>query len=444
MFSTSSASITETGNVRQINEDAVVETGNLFAVADGMGGHQAGEVASNLALSIIQQYIEDNLGLISGEKLVEKAITAANATVHLRASTSSKFRDMGTTITLLYREGDTAYLGHVGDSRAYLFRRGGLSQLTRDHSLVAKLVEEGEITEEQARHHPQRNIILKALGLEPRVDVDVTSVKILPRDVFLLASDGLTGLVEDTSIAQVLAEETEPGAAARRLVAMALEAGGTDNVSVVIARFGESTTIVPVKGAAPAVTEEETRPGVDAVPLERKARNRSLRRWVIAITVILVVLGGALAAGYYFYNRTYYVGASKGKVALYHGFPFWGLASNEMTTTVELKYLPESLRRRVESNLETDSREGALNTIKSLEAEVEKNSVLVPAVEGMKFTEARDSLEKVGLRAESELVSRPNVSADTVINQDPVPGTRVGKGSGVKLQVVMPGQPGEV
>jgi serine/threonine protein phosphatase PrpC len=149
--------------VRQINEDSVLETGNIFAVADGMGGHQAGEVASALAISVVGQYIEDNIGLISAEKLVEKAAGAANAAVYTKASSSARFRQMGTTLTLMYREGDTAYIGHVGDSRAYLFREGGLKRLTQDHSLVATLVRDGEITEEQALHHPQRNIILKAL-----------------------------------------------------------------------------------------------------------------------------------------------------------------------------------------------------------------------------------------------------------------------------------------
>jgi len=144
----------------------------MFAVADGMGGHQAGEVASSMALSVVGQYIEDNIGLISPEKLVEKAASAANAALYTKASSSTKFRQMGTTLTLLYREGDTAYLAHVGDSRAYLFREGQLKRITRDHSLVATLVEEGEITEEQARTHPQRNIILRALGLEPQVEIE--------------------------------------------------------------------------------------------------------------------------------------------------------------------------------------------------------------------------------------------------------------------------------
>jgi len=202
-----------------------------------MGGHQAGEVASSMAIGVVGQYVEDNLGLISGEKLVEKAMSAANAAVHGKASSSAKFRQMGTTMTILYREGDTAYIGHVGDSRAYLFREGSLRRLTRDHSLVATLVEEGEITEEQARHHPQRNIITKALGLEPQVEVDLTAVKIEPGDVFLLASDGLTGLVTDDRIAEVLASGGEPAEQTRRLVDMALEGGGTDNISVVIVRI---------------------------------------------------------------------------------------------------------------------------------------------------------------------------------------------------------------
>ncbi|HEY5532533.1 MAG TPA: Stp1/IreP family PP2C-type Ser/Thr phosphatase, partial [Candidatus Anoxymicrobiaceae bacterium] len=255
MYDIASASLTDTGKVREINEDSVLEAGNLFAVADGMGGHQAGEVASDLALSLIGQYVEDNLGLVGGEKLVEKAVSSANASVHQKARSSAKYHSMGTTVTLLYREGDTAYIGNVGDSRTYLLRAGSLRRLTRDHSLVQALIDEGEITEEQARNHPQRNIIIRALGLEPQIDVDVVSVKIEPGDEFLLASDGLTGMVDDAGIAGVLVENSEPVAAARALVDLALAAGGNDNISVVVVSIKESATVVP-SHAGPGEVEQ--------------------------------------------------------------------------------------------------------------------------------------------------------------------------------------------
>ena len=447
IYSITSSSITETGKVRQINEDAVLETGNLFAVADGMGGHQAGEVASDMALGVVGQYIEDNIGLISGEKLVEKAASAANAAVHTKAQSSAKFAQMGTTLTFLYREGDTAYIAHVGDSRAYLFREGVLKRLTNDHSLVATLVAEGEITEEQARVHPQRNIILKALGLEPQVQVDVMSVKIQPNDVFLLGSDGLTGLLTDEQIAGVLAAGSDPPASARRLVDMTLEAGGTDNISVVIVRIAESSTVVPVKGARAAESAGDGPGEVDgAIPGEagantRGARKRRLTIWIVACVVIVALLGVGFGVAYYFYNRTYWVGVRDGKVTLYRGFPFWDMATVEQKTDVDVQFLPEAMRVRVEGKLEPESKRNALKTIATLKREAEKNSCLVPDVQGKKFIVARDQLEAIGLHAVADLVSRSGIAADLVIDQEPVPGTRVGKGSTVKLKVVMAGSP---
>ncbi len=410
-----------------------------------MGGHLAGEVASSMALGVIGQYVEDNIGLISGEKLVEKAAAAANAAVFQKASSSSRYRQMGTTLTMLYREGDTAYIAHVGDSRAYLFRAGALRRVTRDHSLVAKLVEEGEITEDEAMHHPQRNIILRALGLEPQVEVDVSAVKIQPGDVFMIASDGLTGLVPDLSIASTLSEPSDPERWARLLVDMALEAGGTDNISVVVVRILESETVIPVRGARPLDVDANGLPGPGSTPpaaageKDRKVRRRRLRNWLIAGVVVLALLASGFSVAFYFYNRTYWIGVKEGRVTLYRGFPFWDLASVEEQTDIEVTFLPEVLRRRVQGKLEPESKREASKTLASLEREAEKNSSIVPDVQGKKYPSAKEALEKLDLRAEPELVSRTGMAPDLVIDQDPVPGTRVGKGSPVKLKVVMAG-----
>lgn len=436
--------------MRQINEDAVLETGNVFAVADGMGGHQAGEVASSIALGVVGQYIEDNIGLIAGEKLVEKAAAAANAAVYQKASSSSKYKQMGTTLTVLYREGDTIYIAHVGDSRAYLFRDGALKRITRDHSLVATLVEEGEITEEEAMHHPQRNIILKALGLEPQVEVDVSAVRIQPGDVFVVASDGLTGLVSDVEIGAALSEPLGPEGWARKLADMALDAGGTDNVSVVVVQILESTTVIPVKGARQLDENANglarpSEPSASASEASRQERRRRLTIWLGVGAVVLVLLAGCFGVAYYFYNRTYWVGVKDGRVTLFKGFPFWDLASVQDQTDIKTSFLPDDLRIRVESKLEPESRSEALKTLASLEKEAEKNSSLVPDVQGKKYPAARQLLEQTGLRAEPVLVSRTGMAADLVIDQDPVPGTRVGKGTAVKLKVVMAGsKPKEV
>ena len=441
IYSITSYSITETGKVRQINEDSVLERGNMFAVADGMGGHQAGEVASSLALSVVSQYIEDNIGLISGEKLVEKATSAANAAIYTKASSSAKFRQMGTTLPLLYREGDTVYLAHVGDSRAYLFREGELKRITRDHSLVATLVEEGEITEEQAQVHPQRNIILKALGLEPQVEVDVSAVRIQTGDVFLLGSDGLTGLVRDPDIARILAGEGGPEQWSRLLVDAALAAGGTDNISVVLVRIMESETVVPVRGARPVTDITDRPPGIATRESAPPRDRRRMRNWLIVCAVILAVLLAGFGTAYYFYDRTFWIGSHDGKVTMYRGFPFWDMAVVDKQTDIDVNLLPDALQRRVEGKLVPESRRNALKTLDTLKNEAMKNSSVVPDVEGKKFTVARDMLEAVGLRADPELVSRTGIAPDLVIDQSPEPGTRVGKGTMVKLKVVMSGSP---
>jgi serine/threonine protein phosphatase PrpC len=445
VYSITSASLTETGKVREINEDAVLEAGNIFAVADGMGGHQAGEVASDLALGVIGQYIEDNLGLIGGEKLVEKAVQSANATVHQKAESSAKYRAMGTTVTVLYREGDTAYIGNVGDSRAYLLRGGNLRRLTSDHSLVAALIEEGEITEEQSRSHPQRNIILRALGLEGQIEVDVVSVRIEPGDEFLLTTDGLTGLVEDKEITAILAQDADPVTQAGRLVDAAMQAGGTDNISVVLARFMESNTVVPARAAKQEEPQSDTGEGQDSSASATKGRRRWNRGriliWTVIAVVLVVILGSAFGAAAYFYNRTYYVGAKRGNVTMFKGFPFWDLGTVVKRTDTEVRFLPEVLRRRVEGKLDPQSRSEAEKTLKWLEREAAKNSVVVPSVTGKKYSEVKAELEKLGLRIELDLVSVQNVPSDTVIEQDPAPGTRMGVGSQVKLKVNMQGAP---
>jgi PPM family protein phosphatase len=442
VYSIASASLSETGKVREINEDAVLEAGNIFAVADGMGGHQAGEVASDLALGVIGQYIEDNLGLIGGEKLVEKAIASANATVHQKAESSAKYRSMGTTVTVLYREGDTAYIGHVGDSRAYLFRGGRLRRLTKDHSLVATLIEEGEITEEESRNHPQRNIILRALGLEQQLEVELVSVKIEPGDEFLLATDGLTGLVSDEEIAAVLGRGEEPVSLAGQLVDMAMQAGGTDNISVVLAHFKESDTVVPssaaVKDGREPVNGEGSVPFPDAGGRTRWNRRRMVK-WASVTVALLVILGTAFGVAAYFYNRTYYVASREGNVTMFKGFPFWDLGVVAKQTDIEVRFLPEVLRRRVEGKLDPQSRSEAEKTLKWLQREAAKNSVIVPSVTGKKYAEVKGELEKLGLKPVLNLVSVPNVPGDTIFEQDPAPGTRLGVGSEVKLKVNMKG-----
>ncbi len=221
---------TDVGKVRKVNEDAAFIGDGLCLVCDGMGGHQAGDVASNLAVDVI------STGLTNEKPSVGTLLTTiarANERVYQRAQSDRKYRGMGTTLTALWADGDQMILAQVGDSRAYLLRDGKLSQCTHDHSLVAELVRMGSITQEEARVHPQRNLITRSLGTEPRVDADIFEIARRSGDRWLLCSDGLTGHVSDDELAARLSKESLYDAA-DSLMALALDRGGTDNITLLI------------------------------------------------------------------------------------------------------------------------------------------------------------------------------------------------------------------
>jgi PPM family protein phosphatase len=219
------------GRRRRHNEDAYVVQPPLFAVADGMGGAKAGEVASALAADAVQESGNDGE---SGEARVASLIEEANRRVFRRASEDREASGMGTTMTVALVEGDEVAIGHVGDSRAYLIRDGRLEQLTDDHSLVAELVRSGKLTPEEAETHPQRSVITRALGTEADVDVDTFSVQAAPGDLFLLCSDGLTSMVDDETILDAVEQNrADLREAAKALVSAANRGGGEDNITVV-------------------------------------------------------------------------------------------------------------------------------------------------------------------------------------------------------------------
>src|SRR5437868_5499309 len=196
-----STAVTDTGRKRRHNEDSYVCEPPLFAVADGMGGAQAGEVASGLAAAALR---EDRPEDATGEDRLTALIQEANRRVYKRSSEDAAASGMGTTMTVALVEGDTVAFGHVGDSRAYLIRDSKLEQVTEDHSLVAELVRSGKLSPEAAETHPQRSVITRALGTDPDVDVDTFSIETLPGDLFMLCSDGLTSMVEDDVILRTI------------------------------------------------------------------------------------------------------------------------------------------------------------------------------------------------------------------------------------------------
>ncbi|HVM56016.1 MAG TPA: Stp1/IreP family PP2C-type Ser/Thr phosphatase [Gaiellaceae bacterium] len=222
---------TDTGRRRRRNEDAYVVAPPLFAVADGMGGAQAGEVASRLAAAVLS---DTDAGSLTGTERVTSLFQEANRRVYERSAADPAVSGMGTTMTVALVEADEVVIGHVGDSRAYLLRDGRLEQLTDDHSLVAELLKSGQLSAEEAETHPQRAVITRALGTDPDVDVDAFAVHARPGDVFLICSDGLTTMLDDDEILALLQRyHDDLPRAAKALVAAANRSGGEDNITVV-------------------------------------------------------------------------------------------------------------------------------------------------------------------------------------------------------------------
>ena len=261
--------LTHTGRKRRHNEDAFVLRPPLFAVADGMGGAQAGEIASRIATEALMS--EDTDG--GGVERVVGLVQSANRRVYERSREDSAVSGMGTTMTVALVEDGNVTIGHVGDSRAYLIRDGRLAQLTEDHSLVQELIRSGKLTPEEAEHHPQRSVITRALGTDPDVDVDTYTVEPQPDDVFLLCSDGLTSMVGDDVILRIVEEHrTDLDEAARQLVASANKGGGEDNITVVFFAIAPEGDTAPAPAAAPrreptpAADDEDTLSGIERVP----------------------------------------------------------------------------------------------------------------------------------------------------------------------------------
>jgi protein phosphatase len=258
------AGITDTGRRRRQNEDAYVCEPPLFAIADGMGGAQAGELASRVAAAAIEETAIE----VSGEEGVVAIVRRANARVFERALRDPAVAGMGTTATvaLVDEEAGTIALAHVGDSRAYRYRDGALEQLTSDHSLVGEMVRSGRLTEDEAAVHPHRSVITRALGTEPDVEVDTSTIDASPGDLILLCSDGLSAMVRDDEIARVLEGSSgDPAAATEALVRAANAAGGDDNVTVVLFELveGEPLPRIPREVVAAGGTS------IDAIDLER-------------------------------------------------------------------------------------------------------------------------------------------------------------------------------
>ena len=261
---------TDPGRKRRLNEDAYVVEPPLFAVADGIGGAQAGEVASGLTVAALREGEGEGQG--AGEQHLTDLIQEANRRVYERANEDATAAGMGTTVTVALVEDGVVSIGHVGDSRAYLIRDGRLEQLTDDHTLVAELVRSGRLSPDEADVHPQRSVITRAIGTDPDVDVDTLRVETKPGDLFMLCSDGLSDMVSDSQILSIIEESRDNlKGAAQALVRAANKGGGDDNITVIFFEVGQADEPLEETARYPVLTDEpgedeETLDEVDGVP----------------------------------------------------------------------------------------------------------------------------------------------------------------------------------
>jgi PPM family protein phosphatase len=332
----------DTGRQRRSNEDRAFEQAPLFAVADGMGGARAGEVASKIVVETFSEGLPDSG---SDEERLATAVREANRRINDLAQEDPDRAGMGTTVTAVYVGRDAISVAHVGDSRGYRFRDGELERLTTDHSLVEELKRRGRLTEEEAEEHPQKSVITRALGPEARVEVDTLTYPAKPGDIYLLCSDGLTGMVSEDGIARILGEAGSLRDAGQTLIREANEAGGRDNITVVLFRLEEVAGAAEpdddrpteIGMAAPSAEQVEearaaaapprrtmplpARRGGEEKPRRRRRRVRGLGPALVVLAIVAILAAGTWAAS----RAVYFVGTdSDGFVTIYRGLPYNG------------------------------------------------------------------------------------------------------------------------
>jgi PPM family protein phosphatase len=381
---------TDIGQVREGNEDAYLVVAPLYAVADGMGGHRGGEVASSLALETVQQLFERQEGTLADQ------VAQANRAVYDRSRSDRSVSGMGTTLTAALIDGSEVHLVHVGDSRAYLLRDARLRQLTEDHTLVHRMVVEGEITPEEAETHPHRSILTRALGVDESVQVDEGDVQVETGDRLLLCTDGLTGMVPEEQIQEIMLDAADPQEVVDRLVKVANRAGGIDNITAVVLDFAEDgggsgateesaihqqhTVERPVPEAAPSRIESlsTSRPSLPAVrPKPASPRSNRGRKAGIWAGVTISVLVLALVGLRLFLDTQWYVGVSNGRVAIFRGIPseVAGFELHSVVVETSLSAAKAEAQfawRGLPGGITTDDREGANAVVEQIRRDLER------------------------------------------------------------------------
>ncbi len=419
------AALTHAGKVREINEDNFYADGSVFIVADGMGGHQAGEVASTMAIETFLASFAQRLQDAEIPQAIENATREANQAIFREASKSSDKEGMGTTFTVAVFQGREFYLGHVGDSRAYLWKDGELEQLTEDHSLVAGLVRSGRITQAQAIHHPQRNIITRALGIDEEVQVDIFEAAVPERGYLLLCSDGLNGMVSDERISEILAGDAGLDDLAGKLVGEAVNRGGSDNITVTLA---DLATYDPEQDSATArLFRQEEEEGKEAGDGESRSRFNWRPAAIVLMAVSVLVILAALFFVPYLKNRSYFVGINEhSAITLYRGFPWKPLGINlkdaQETSNAAVDNLP-GYKQDTLRHPSTLDQEGAKVQFRSLTQEALTHQ-RVPDLMGLSWETARDRATECQLQLSYQGEGEPVPDA-LVIEQNPAAGELV-------------------
>ena len=351
-FEGSAVAISHTGKVRSNNQDSGYAGSNLFIVADGMGGHAGGDVASALAIARLQELDQAFPSTQSAERALRAAIHETAGDLISMTKRRPELTGMGTTVDAILMVDDYAVIGHIGDSRIYLWRDDELTQITTDHTFVQRLVDSGRITPDEARYHPRRSVLMRVLGdQDPNPELDTFVMQTQPGDRWLLCSDGLSGVVNEAHMQKVLAQGVPPGRTADLLLKQALDGGAPDNVTMVIvdvggahpaffaaativgsaanpvgieipaARAGRASWLHPQRGAANEPTHFEPAPEFLEELIEEDRRRARRRRisWIAGLLVVLIGIGAALTLGYQWTQTRYFVGPDDDSVVIYQG-----------------------------------------------------------------------------------------------------------------------------
>lgn len=406
VFEGSSAAISHTGKVRSNNQDSGYCGSNLFIVADGMGGHAGGDVASSLAIHRLKELDHPFATTSEAERALRDAIADSAAELIDTVALRPELAGMGTTVSAIAMVDDYAVIAHIGDSRVYLFRDGTLTQITTDHTFVQRLVDSGRITPEEARFHPRRSVLMRVLGdMDPDPEIDAFIMPTQSGDRWLICSDGLSGVVDDTYTAKVMAQGLAPGRTADLLLKQALDAGAPDNVTLVLvdvggrhpifsgtptivgsastpqgvevpaARAGRSGWLHPGRQAANEPTHFEPSAEFLEEVIEEDRRRARWRRvaWFAGLVIVLAALAAALFGGYQWTQTRYFVGADEDSVVIYRGIqqsigPL-SLSSVYEDTDILLADLRLYQRQRVEQTISARSLADAQNIVDNLRPE---------------------------------------------------------------------------